>query len=524
MASGGFRGRGRRWLVGAVVLLLAVPLSAGVLANRSHGPWGARAEEWSALFLLVHRSASSYHGPPAAFYASGAELDLRPQSGLVLDPPAALRPTGGGNRPATMINEVEQQGVFVGDDGVLLFLAGPLRHPFIDGPVVAPLGSATSQPQEVPRHFAVLLELGQEGITRQTDLADLDTWGTAPRRCKDAAAEQVLERYVRVWSGSGGARGVYAEGAAVVDGATGRRAEGPEAIGAWAGELAGARGAPRLQPLRGAAGRAWYVTCDPLAAPDRMVLVLQRADRRGCPIDYAADLRLDESGRVVAEEWLTSPASARRCLAGEELEHGVWGEVSIPSPVSGPDTGTLERPEQVITLVNATPPLVEQLDWALRRYQEAGLRAPLVRSVTWVDRRDGACRVVNGLAMSTATDGFAVTLCFDHGDACSGGFDCPTTKPWTRVVLLHELAHVWLAQNADAGVEVDYLRHARLKHWARAETPYQLRGVERACWDIAYGLMDEPRDEQPDGTEACGWYDDGFRLLTGVDPLTPACA
>ncbi|HEU4489580.1 MAG TPA: hypothetical protein VFR74_01815, partial [Jiangellales bacterium] len=220
----------------------------------------------------------------------------------------------------------------------------------------------------------------------------------------------------------------------------------------------------------------------------------------------------------------TSPASARRCLAGEELDHGVWGEVPIPSPVAGPDTGTLERPEQVITLVNATPPLVEQLDWALRRYQQAGLRAPVVRSVTWVDRRDGACRVVNGLAMSTATEGFVVTLCFDHGDACAGGFDCPRTKPWTRVVLLHELAHVWLAQNADAGVEADYLRHARLRHWARAETPYQLRGVERACWDIAYGLMDEPRDDRPDDAETCAWYDDGFRLLTGVDPLMPACA
>jgi hypothetical protein len=523
MASGGFRGRGRRWLVGAVVLLLAVPLLAGVLANRSQGPWGARAEEWTAQYLLVSRNPPGYR-LDRAFYAPGARLDLRPQSGLEFDPVAGLRPYGGETRPAAMIDEVEQQGLYLSASGALLLLAGPLRHPFLDGPAKSPLGSVTRQPQELPRHYAVHLAVGPDGINRQTEMADLDTWGTAPRRCDDAASERVLEGYLGVWSGSGGAAGVYGDDAVVVDGATGRRAQGPQAVGAWAGDLAGSRGAPSLQPLRGAAGRAWYVTCDPLAAPDRMVLVLQRADRRGCPIDYAADLRLDEAGRVVAEEWFTSPASARRCLAGEELEHGLWGEVPIPSPVSGPDTGTLERPEQVITLVNATPPLVEQLEWALRRYQEAGLRAPVVRSVTWVDRRDGACRVVNGLAMSTATEGFAVTLCFDHGDACSGGFSCPTTKPWTRVVLLHELAHVWLAQNADAGVEGDYLRHARLRHWARAETPYQLRGVERACWDIAYGLMDEPRDDRPAGSETCGWYDDGFRLLTGVDPLTPACA
>jgi len=523
MASRGVRRRGRRWLVGAVVLLLAVPLSAGVLASRSQGPWGARAEEWAAQYLLVLGRASGYEGQPAAFYTPGAVVDIRPQSGLVAEPSEALRVVGGDTRPAAMIDEVEFQGVYVSGTAVMLALAGPLALPFVAGPV-SPIESTTHHPQALPRHYAVVLEVGPEGISRQTELADLDTWGSAPRRCDDETSERVLKGYLGVWSGSGGAAGVYAERAVVVDGATGRRAVGPQAVGAWAGELGDARGAARLQPLRGAAARAWYVTCEPLGAPDRMVLALQRADRRGCPIDYAADLRLDEAGRVVAEEWFTAPASARRCLAGEELEAGVWEDVRIPSPVAGPDTSTLERPEQVVTLVNATPPLVQQLAWALDRYQQARLRAPVVRRVTWVDRRDGACQVVNGLAMSTATEGFAVTLCFDHGDACSGGFSCPTTKPWTRVVLLHELAHVWLAQNADVGVEADYLRHARLKHWARAETPYQLRGVERACWDIAHGLMDEPRDERPSGSETCEWYDDGFRLLTGVDPLTPACA
>jgi hypothetical protein len=520
MASRGVRSR--RWLVGAVVVLLAVLLSAGVLANRSQGPWGARAEEWTAQYLLVNRNPPGYR-LDRAFYAPGARLDLRPQSGLEFDPAAGIRPYGGDTRPAAMIDEVEHQGVYVSAGAALLTLAGPLRHPFIDGTVVSPARSLTRHPQELPRHFAVVLDVGPEGISRQTELADPDTWGSAPRRCDDSVAEGVLAGYLAVWSGSGGAAGVYGEGAVVVDGATGRRARGHEAISGWAGELAGARGAPSLQRLRGAAGRAWYVTCEPLGVPDRMVLALQRADRRGCPIDYAVDLRLDEAGRVMAEEWFTAPASARRCLAGEELQAGVWEDVPIPSPVAGPDASTLERPEQVITLVDATPALVEQLEWALDRYHEAGLRAPVVRSVTWVDRRDGACRVVNGLAMSTETEGFAVTLCFDHGDACSGGFNCPRTESWTRVVLLHELAHVWLAQNADAGVEADYLRHARLKHWARAETPYQLRGVERACWDIAYGLMDEPRDEQP-SAETCTWYDDGFRLLTDVDPLTPACA
>jgi hypothetical protein len=524
MAAGGARGRGRRWLGGAVVLLVAAPLSAGVLGTRSDEPWGSRAEQWAAQYLLVQRTASGYDRVVAGFYDPSAELDLRPQAGMVQGPQVALRLYGGATKPAAMIDDVEEQGLYVSGERVMLLLAGPLRHPFIAAPVKSPLGRVTEQPQEFPRHFAVVLEVGAEGISRQTELADLDTWGSAPRRCDDAVAERVLEGYLGAWSGAGAMVGVYDEGAMVVDGATGRRAVGPGAIGAWAGELAGARGAPTLQPLRGAAGRAWYVTCEPLGVPDRMVLVLQRADRRGCPIDYTADLRLDEAGRVVGEEWFTAPASARRCLAGEELDAGVWEDVRIPSPVAGPDSSTLERPEQVVTLVNATPPLVEQLAWALDRYQQAGLRAPVVRSVTWVDRRDGACRVVNGLAMSTSTEGFAVTLCFDHADACSGGFDCPRTKPWTRVVLLHELAHVWLAQNADAGVEADYLRHARLRHWARAETPYQLRGVERACWDIAYGLMDEPRDEQPGGSETCEWYDDGFRLLTGVDPPTPACA
>jgi hypothetical protein len=117
--------------------------------------------------------------------------------------------------------------------------------------VVAPSGSNTEHPQVLPRHYAVVLEVGAEGISRSTELADLDTWGTAPRRCADAVAERVLEGYLGVWSGSRAAAEVYADGAVVVDGATGRRAQGPEAIGTWAGELAGASGAPSLQRLRG---------------------------------------------------------------------------------------------------------------------------------------------------------------------------------------------------------------------------------------------------------------------------------
>jgi hypothetical protein len=113
MASGGVRGRGRRWLVGAVVLLVAVPLSAGVLASRSDEPWGSRAEEWAAQYLLVLSDASGYERHAAAFYTPGAIVDIRPQSGLVAGPSEALRIMGGSTWPAAMIDEVEHQAVYV---------------------------------------------------------------------------------------------------------------------------------------------------------------------------------------------------------------------------------------------------------------------------------------------------------------------------------------------------------------------------------------------------------------------------
>ncbi|HEU4489683.1 MAG TPA: hypothetical protein VFR74_02330, partial [Jiangellales bacterium] len=200
-----------------MVLLLAVPLSAGVLASRSDEPWGSRAEEWVAQYLLVNGTATGYDSTAAAFYAPGARLDLRPQSGLEFDPAAGLRPYGGVTRPAATIDEVEPQGVYVSAGGTLVTLAGPPRHPFMDGTVVSPSRSLTRHPQERPRHFAVVLEVGAGGISRQTELADLDTWGTAPRHCDDAAAERVLEGYLGVWSGAGSAGGVYRQGAVVVD-------------------------------------------------------------------------------------------------------------------------------------------------------------------------------------------------------------------------------------------------------------------------------------------------------------------
>ncbi|HSK25318.1 MAG TPA: hypothetical protein VK894_00220 [Jiangellales bacterium] len=527
MPGSGVLGTRGRWVAAGVVLTVAAsfPVWRAVTAGSSDEPWGARAETWVAQYLAGVGDESGSEPVRKAFYAPDGVLDLRVQSGRVTSGYESLTSSVPDQRhPAVMLDLMESQGWYLAADSVLILFTAPPLPPYVDG-AASPGGSPGTLPQGIPRHFASLLELGDRGISTEVDLAAPQTWGSAPRRCDDQAVASLEERYLAAWS-SGGSRAdvaaAYGDGSEVVDSATGRRVVGVDGILEWADAARSLRGSPKPLALRGAGGRALYVTCDPVRSPDRAVLVLQRLDRRGCPVEYAASLRLGADQRVESETWLTAPSAGRRCAGPGELVDGWWAHVEIPSLVPEDESPPLRRPEQVITLTGATPALADQLDRALDRYEEAGLGVPRVTAVSWVDRDDPACQVVNGLAMSRSPQQFDVTLCFTEGSACADR-DCSSYEPWTDEVLLHELAHAWVAQHVDAARRQAYLDHARLREWSAITTAYHLRGVERASWDIAFGLTEHTPRNPPEGERLCRSQDEGFRILTGEAPLTPAC-
>jgi hypothetical protein len=92
------------------------------------------------------------------------------------------------------------------------------------------------------------------------------------------------------------------------------------------------------------------------------------------------------------------------------------------------------------------------------------------------------------------------------------------------MTLLHELAHVWEADQLDPADRDRYLERTGLATWMGADTPWSQRGGERSAEVLMWGLLDRDiplvRFEEPTRQELVT----EFRQLTGVEPLAGARA
>lgn len=146
--------------------------------------------------------------------------------------------------------------------------------------------------------------------------------------------------------------------------------------------------------------------------------------------------------------------------------------------------------------------------WAEARFSIVGLEIPAALVSVGPDA-DGcggnAGRYVPG-------DVPEVQICVDHA---------PTSRI-SRLIVLHELAHLWAENRLDDGTRAEFLAMRGLDSWIDHDAPPHEWGAEHAAEVLSWGLMDEPvriiriYDASPEAlTEA-------FEVLTGTAPLVSA--
>ena len=167
---------------------------------------------------------------------------------------------------------------------------------------------------------------------------------------------------------------------------------------------------------------------------------------------------------------------------------GTWSFRSV-----GTADGVMIRPD--VEVVGATPAQLGLARWAIGRFEAEGLIDPAV------DIRfhgDGS-----------GCDG-------KLGHALDGRVDVCTTlaNSSTRWMILHEISHIWLDQNVDAGLRARFLELRDLPSWNSADDPWERRGFEQGAEIIAWYLGERvmtpqiPDDEPEDLALA-------IELLTG---------
>jgi hypothetical protein len=267
-------------------------------------------------------------------------------------------------------------------------------------------------------------------------------------------------------------------------------------------------------------GPAVFATgdADPGDPLDTVVLLL--ATDGGCPSHLAVMLHLDADGLITEEIRHHAAADLVGCQVPQPPPGGWWEEVAIPPSVSVGHSGTLTVADRSLEVRNSSPALDRLIGWGLGRFPEVGLVAPRVDGVTFVDRKAPACAGINGLAA-----GDDVSLCFGTSDACTDD-GCAGWRPWARKALLHELSHLWLAQNVTLETQSTFLRASGLPAWESPDLLWGQRGVELAAEAMSGALMDEavaPNVELA-RNYACDQWAQMYTILTDNALASPPCA
>ena len=180
--------------------------------------------------------------------------------------------------------------------------------------------------------------------------------------------------------------------------------------------------------------------------------------------------------------------------------------VMIPQ-VSQPVAATADP--VVIKIVAATARQAEHAQWALARFEAAGLELPSLTIVFHDDYQ--SCGMREGVLRIAGED---VTI-----------HECQNDPSRSRRSLLHELAHAWdhVGGSIDTDTRTDFLRLRGLQSWDDDDIPWNQRGEEQTAEIIAWGLIHQPAPIPTSvgdhGAQNSASLATAFILLTGIQPL-----
>ncbi len=154
-----------------------------------------------------------------------------------------------------------------------------------------------------------------------------------------------------------------------------------------------------------------------------------------------------------------------------------------------------------VRLHEPNPQREEMLDWAIKRYRAAGLQMPAID--VYFHRGSEGCGGYLGFTKNGRVD-----LCIRL--AMEG-------QP--QRIVLHELAHAWAEVELDEETRNAFLELRALGGWNVTADDHKDRGTEQAAEIIAWGLGDGSPTPLISGDRDPAALADGFRLLTGAEPL-----
>lgn len=164
-----------------------------------------------------------------------------------------------------------------------------------------------------------------------------------------------------------------------------------------------------------------------------------------------------------------------------------------------------------------SPPVVVQgadvaqeqaVDWAIRRFRQAGLSGLPSLEVTFHNSHDG-CRGYLGYSVDGRID-----LCLDGAG-----------EDYVRKFALHEIAHSWVEYNLDAEARERFVGLRGLSGWNDPGVPWKERGNEQSAEVIAWGLGEgQIAPLLPHSPVPAAELVAAYVALTGPQPITPAAA
>lgn len=153
------------------------------------------------------------------------------------------------------------------------------------------------------------------------------------------------------------------------------------------------------------------------------------------------------------------------------------------------------------------------VDWALARFEEADMELPASLSIRF-DPTRVECHGLLGWCCNSAVPPQAIV--------CIEGVDTPPASLERKIILLHELAHVWHWARSDGVAWPDY---SSIVGGLTGDPDPMLNTEERVAAVISWGLLDQRR--RPVRSElSCAEMFVAFEMLTGhapLDPIEPYC-
>lgn len=149
-----------------------------------------------------------------------------------------------------------------------------------------------------------------------------------------------------------------------------------------------------------------------------------------------------------------------------------------------------------VTVFSEDPVQQQLAEWAVARFERAGLDAPTVQ--IWFHADRAGCGGHLGYAMDGRVDVCTVLV-----------------NEMTRRNLLHEMGHIWIDQNVSPGVREWFLELRGLRAWNGSRDPWEERGYEQGAEIMAWALGTRILTAQIPGNDP-GRLEAGFEVLTSV--------